>query len=180
MPARRLVSPVLALLVLVASPGCFFDTREPESGGGGVCFEENPAITFAQVFTNLDGSLECFQASTYLAQLADDFEYVPPPGIDGLPDEWGKVQEEEFISRLFSDAQDIQSTLRLADVNPPSGETTVLVEASYSLTVTVDGNPITFSGEAFYTLVEIGSFFRVTRWEEKPSASPMALLRAGS
>lgn len=180
MHVRRFVLVFVALLMSVASPGCIFDTREPQVGGGDVCFEETPAITFGQVFTNLDGSLECFQASTYLAQLADDFLYIPAPGFEDLPDPWGKAQEEEFIGRLFSDAQTIQSTLRLSDVEPPEGETTVLVEAEYSVTVVVDGNPITFSGEAFYTLVEVGSSFRMTRWEEQASLSPLALLRAGN
>lgn len=176
----RFVSLAASLVILMASGGCLFQTRDPEAGSPEVCFEEQPAITFGQVFTNLDGALRCFQASTYLAQLAENFAYIPAPGIEGLPDEWGKTQEEEFIGRLFSDAQTIQSTLRLDDVKPPEGETTVIVDAEYSVTVVVDGNPITFSGQALYTLVEIGSFFRVTRWEEKDSASPLGLLRAGN
>jgi hypothetical protein len=176
--SRRLA--LLLVIALLAAPGCLFDTRDPESGTVAVCYEETPAINVDRVFENLDGSLECFQASTYLAQLAEDFEYIPAPGVDNLPDDWGKAQEEEFIGRLFSDAQDIQSSLRVRDVNPPEGETSVLVEAEYSVTVVVDGSPITFSGEAFYTLVEIGSFFRMTRWEEKASSSPLGLLRAGN
>ena len=160
-----------SLLVLLTQAGCLFDTRDPVPGGGEACFEPNNRATFGEVFENLDESLQCLDATVYLDGFADDFEYVPASG--GVVQPWGKDEEERFINELVASGATIVADSRSGDVNPPSGTTVVLVEASYSFLV----NGIEYTGEAFYTLEAFAGSFQITRWEEKASANPLAVLR---
>jgi hypothetical protein len=185
-PALRLA---LILLPLTGLAGCFFETREPEEGGGEVCYESVPSTDKLIVFNNLDGSMECLQASSYLDQLTPDFRFVPAPSVanqypDVFPDEdaWGKGEEELFLNRLFADASAIESEL-LLEVIDESGTDPVEFEAKYQLRV-VDraGGAILYSGEAFFTVRSERTTWFLMRWVEKESAigeTPLGQLRGG-
>ena len=186
-PRRASWTPAVLLIALGMS-GCFFDTRDPEQGTGEVCFKSVPSTEEDFVFGNMDGSMECLQAATYLDQLADDFVFVPSPGAQAqfpgvfpVGETFGPDKEELFLDRLFADADSIGSKLLLLEINPPSGTTEVIFDAAYEFrVVSMDGSAITYSGEAFYTLRQEATTWFMTRWEEKGGGTnPMGLLRGG-
>ncbi len=163
--------------------GCLFDTRQPETGGGQVCFESVPSSDVEFVFGNLDGSLECLQAASYLDQISEDFVFVASSGVQAqfptvFPDEtaWGRSQEEAFLDRLFADADSVQSRLLLRELDR-NGSGPVVIDGEYEVRVVTGSSAITYSGEAFYTLRQVSTNWQMTRWEEKASDSPMGTLR---
>jgi hypothetical protein len=180
---NQLLATVCASVFLGIS-GCLLDTRTPEQGGGVVCFESVASRDVEFVFGNLDGSLECFQATSYLDQISDDFVFVASPGaalqfpavfVDETS--WGRAREEAFLDRLFADADSVKSSLALKVLDRDESGLVAIVEAEYSLRVVTDGSPITYNGEAFYTMRQEATTWFMTRWEEKASDSPMGLLR---
>ncbi len=167
------ILPVTLILSLTLA-GCLFDTRDPDTGGGVLCYEANDSATFDDVFENIDGSLECRQAFTYLDQIAEDFVYIPAPSeAANVVQPWGREEEERFISALVASGGTISSRSRVSDVNPPGGSDPVLVEATYEFTI----GGTTYTGEVFYTLETNAGVFQITRWEEKDSNFPFAQLR---
>lgn len=180
---------VLGWLLLVAGAagaGCLFEPRTPETGGTGeVCYRAIPQAQQLNVYANLDGALRCLQARTYLDQLAEDFVFVPSPGVQSqfpelFPDpetSWTRDQEEQFLDRLFSDADAIVSLI-YEEVQPPTGGNEPLYEGRYSIKVTVDGSEIEYTGEAFFTLRQERTAWFILRWEEKESENPFGELRA--
>ncbi len=189
MPNRRTLRVLGALTLLGAvlgAGGCFFEPRTPEEGIGEVCYEAVPSTEDRFVFANLDGSMECLQAFSYLDQLSEDFVFVPSPGVQSQfpgvftgPESWTKTQEEQFLDRLFSDAQSVESQL-LETVIDKSGTQEVLFEASYRVRVIGrDGSDITYTGEAFYTVRQEATTWFLVRWEEQASDNPLGQLRGG-
>lgn len=180
------IGPRLALLALVGLSGCIFDTREPEQGTGEVCYQAVPSTEDRFVFDNMDESMGCLQAFSYLNQLAESFVFVPSPtvqaqypGVFSGPDAWGRTQEEQFLDRLFSDARTIESSLVKTLINK-TGTQEVLYEAAYEVRVVGrDGSDITYTGEAFYTLRQEATTWFLVRWEEKGSDNPLGQLRGG-
>jgi len=174
---------MLCVALTLGMSGCLFDTRSPESGGGEVCFESVLSSELEFVFGNLDGSLACLQAASYLDQIADDFVFVAAPSAQAqfpgiFPDEsaWGRSQEESFLDRLFADADSVQSQLLMTELDR-NGSGPVVIDGAYTVRVVTGGSAITYSGEAFYTLRQVAATWEMTRWEEKESSSPMGLLR---
>lgn len=184
----RRANPILTVvcgLLAAGLTGCLFETREPEKGGGEVCFESSPSTEVDFVFGNLDGSMECRQAPSYLDQLSDDFVFVASPGVQAqfpgvFPDEnaWGIAEEEAFVDRLFADADSIQSDLKMTEIDR-SGTQVVEIEAEYRVRVVTGGSAITYTGVAFYTLRQEATTWFLTRWEDTASANPIGLLRGG-
>jgi hypothetical protein len=165
--------------MLVASQGCFFETREPESGQVEACYEVKVADRVQTVFDNLDGSMDCFQAETYVSQLTDDFRYIPPPSVaQGLPDPWTKAQERQFVDRLFADADSVESHLKLEEIQV-SGTDPLEVEAKYRVRVVSGGSATEYAGEVFYRLRQEGTVWRLFEWEEKDSRVPLGQLKGG-
>lgn len=189
MQAARGIRRSLALFTVIAvagAAGCIFEPRTPETGGTGeVCYRAVPQAQELNVFANLDGALECLQARTYLDQLSEDFVFVPSPGVQtqypGLfPDpetSWTREQEEQFLDRLFSDADAVVSMI-YEQVQPPSGGTEPLYEGRYSIKITSDGSEIEYTGEAFFTLRQERTAWFILRWQEKESENPFGELRA--
>ena len=152
----RLAGPgALAGILLFSLGGCLFDTRDPEQGSGEVCYESVPSTEDRFVLGNMDGSLRCRQAATYLDQLADDFVYVPDAqslaafgDVYAANDPFGIAAEEQFLDRLFADADSIQSTL-LEEIIEESGTQIVQIQALYRVRVVSGGSAIVYSGATF-------------------------------
>jgi hypothetical protein len=183
-PSRNLVLAIVCTAVIPGLSGCLLDTRTPEPGGGVVCFESVASRDVEFVFGNLDGSLECFQATSYLDQISDEFVFVASPGaalqfpgVFAEETSWGRAREEAFLDRLFADADSVRSNLALRVLDRDESGLIAIVEAEYSLRVVTDGSAITYNGEAFYTMRQEATTWFMTRWEEKASDSPMGLLR---
>lgn len=170
----------LILLCVSSSSGCFFKTRDPETGdGGGACYEAKVADRVEVVFENLDGSLDCFQTGTYMDELTEDFLYVPPPSVaQGAPDPWTKSSERLFVDRLFADADSVESYLVNREIQV-SGTEIIEVEAEYRVRVVTGGSPTEYVGEAFYRLRQEGSRWKMFEWEEKDSELPLGQLKVG-
>lgn len=176
---------VLAGILLLALGGCLFDTRDPEQGTGEVCYESVPSTEEDFVLANMDGSLRCLQASTYLDQLADDFTYVPDPqslaafgDVYASNDPWELVAEERFLDRLFADADSIQSHL-LDSIIEQSGTQIVQIQALYRVRVVSGGSAIVYSGQARYTLRQEATTWFMVEWEDQGGDNPFGLLRGG-
>jgi hypothetical protein len=181
----RMVS--LATAGLLALSGCFFEPREPEQGGGPVCFEKITQENELNVFANLDGSFQCRQSQTYLEQFSEEFVFVPAPSVaaqnpDVFPDpnsSWGIEQETEFVDGLFTAATDTIISQVYDQVRPPQGSTEILFEGDYSITVVeADGSQIEYTGTALYTLRQERAIWVMVRWEEQESSNPLGQLRA--
>lgn len=180
--AMRLVGRV-AFLGLLLAAGCFFEPREPEPGGGPVCYEKIPQEFEQNVFANLDGSFRCRQSQTYLEQFAEDFEYVPPPSVLAAnpgASGWGIEKEGQFVDQLFVATVDTILAQVYDEVRPPQGSTEVLFEGEYSITiVSADGTEEEYFGTALYTLRQERAIWLISRWEEQESDSPLGLLKTG-
>jgi hypothetical protein len=172
---------LLAGVLLVGLSGCLFDPRQPEGNVGTACFVADAAVTPDQVLINLDGSLECLLASTYIRQVSPEFVFIAAPSVqasypDLFPFEgaWGQGREAQFIDTLSGD---VESQLLLREIKR-SGTSEVQIEAEYRVVVSADGSRIEYTGEAFYTFRQEQTVWVMIRWEEKEAASPLGALKA--
>lgn len=177
----------LALVGLAATvAGCLFEPREPESGGGPVCFEKITQESELNIFANLDGSLRCRQSQTYLEQFTEDFVFVPAPSVlaqnpqldPNSPTAWNLEKETQFVDLLFTSATDTIFSDVYDQVTPPQGSTEILFEGEYSITVVEsDGSEIEYSGVALYTMRQERAIWLISRWEELESSRPLGELK---
>lgn len=104
---------ILLLAVLVAGCG-LFETREPENPiNAGSSFE--PPTTPTVVLRNMEAALAATNANDYRKCFSDTSKGLPPfvfipstQGIAAAPtkfNQWGIVQEEEYIRNIFSELQ---------------------------------------------------------------------------
>jgi hypothetical protein len=175
---------ILVLAVLFA--GCIFTPREPDGEPGAPCFEAVTAPNDPiEVIFNMDGALECSQASDYLRQLSEEFVFIPAPSVQAnhpdlfpVEDAWGKSQEEAFLDALFRDSgQELESSLLLTLIER-SGTSEILIEARYLLTISAGTSQFVYTGEAFYTFRQENTVWVMVRWEEKESDLPLGALKA--
>jgi len=188
---RRLHVLLLAGAASALIGGCFFEPRDPDSGGTAqVCFESFPSREFGLVFQNLDGAYACLQQDTIEDQLAADFTFKPAPSVEAqfpnVFDNWDAATESAWLSSLFAGTDSLLARLRITDVQPPSGDATfgpLVVEASYRVRhVPRGGTAIVYRGEAFYTLKVVATNWVLETWEEKESPVgqiPLGNLRGG-
>lgn len=173
--------PRVAVLTLALAAGCLFDPRDPEPGGGPVCYEKIPQEFETNVFANLDGALRCRQSQTYLEQFAEDFEYVPPPSVlaaNPSASGWGLDKETQFADLLFTSTTDTIFSDVYDQVRPPQGSTEVLFEGEYSITVvSSDGSQEEYSGTSLITMRQERAIWLISRWEELESDRPLGLLK---
>lgn len=162
--------------------GCFFEPREPEAGGGPVCFEKITQESELNVFANLNGAFRCRQAQTYLEQFTEDFEYVAPPSVQaqnpGISD-WNFEDETNFVNLLFTASTDTIFSDVYNESEPPQVGTEVVFEGEYSITVVgSDGSEQVYSGSAIYTMRQERAIWLISRWVEEESNRPLGELRA--
>lgn len=169
-------------LALVLAGGCFFETRDPETGGGPVCFEKLTQDNQINVFLNLDGSFACRQSQSYLDQFAEDFEFIPSSSASAqnpAVNDWDIEDERAFANALFSSSTDTIIANVYTQLEPPtnvgSGEE---YKGSYSIRVVTNGSEIEYTGTAFYTLVQERAIWLIQTWREEESSNPFGLLRA--
>ena len=175
---------LLAGLVLAGLVGCLFEPRQPEQGDGVACFIATPAQIPEQVIINLNGSLECLQAQTYMIQISPEFVFIAAPSVQAefpelFPFEgaWRQDTERQFIDALSGNSDDVESHL-LDRLIKRSGTSEVQIEAEYRVVVSADGSQIEYTGEAFYTFRQENTVWVMVRWEEKEAASPLGALKA--
>ena len=164
---------LLAGVLIAALGGCLFEPRKPEGGGGAACFVALQAQVPEQVLANLDGSMECLQASTYMTQISPDFVFIAAPGVQSsfpelfpVEDAWNREAERQFIDALAGNSEDVESHL-LERLIKRSGTSEVQIEAEYRVVVSADGSQIEYTGEAFYTFRQEQTVWVMLRWEEK-------------
>ena len=175
---------LLVGVVVAALGGCLFEPRKPVGGDGVVCFVAAPAQVPEQVLVNLNGSLECLQASTYMIQISPEFVFIAAPSVQSsfpelfpVEDAWNWEAERQFIDALAGNSEDVESHL-LERLIKRSGTSEVQIEAEYRVVVSADGSRIEYTGEAFYTFRQEQTVWVMIRWEEKEAASPLGALKA--
>jgi len=183
----RILIPLGFLSFLVA--GCLFSPRDPDPGGGEVCYESVAPKTVESLFVNLDESLKCLQQSSYSDQLGLEFVFEPTPSAeatfpDAFGDEWDRETEEFFLSQLFSTSDSLDATLRISDVQQPTGDPNVgpyCITAEYSVRRVSGGSALTYTGVAEYTLELFATSWTLTRWVDRDtqSAESISTLRGG-
>lgn len=183
----RILIPLGFLSFLVT--GCLFSPREPDPGGGEVCYESVAPKTVEALFVNLNESLKCLQQSSYADQLGLEFAFEPTPSAeatfpDAFDDEWDRETEEFFLSQLFSTSDSLVAELRISDVQQPTGDPNVgpyCITAEYSVRRVSGGSALTYTGVAEYTLELFATSWTLTRWvdRETQSAESISSLRGG-
>ncbi|HEX9641341.1 MAG TPA: hypothetical protein VGB13_08505 [Candidatus Krumholzibacteria bacterium] len=186
---RNLTSAVCFIVICACVAGCLLEPRKPEGGGGAACFVALPATSdFGEVFTNLDGSLECLEQSTYLDFIHPDFEFIPSATAESsfpsvFDEPWGVSQEQQWLNVLFADTDSLISDLRLRDIQVNVAGDQATVEASYRLRhVPRGGGAIVYRGQGLYTLEVSGTKWVLRSWDDRDTGggdSALGNLRGG-
>ncbi|MBD3348265.1 MAG: hypothetical protein GF400_03585 [Candidatus Eisenbacteria bacterium] len=98
---------VLLTAALAALPGCFGSSTGPDDDPEEEGYEYTPRTSPANVIAKLVEAYGRTDAEAYLDCLAEDFVFflnpddVTPGG--GLPEQWGKDEEEMIHQAMFSD-----------------------------------------------------------------------------
>lgn len=174
-PARR--GPLWVAAGLLVVGGCLFEPRESEQGGTVFCFQPIPAYQDAGAFVNVEGSLRCKLADTYLKQFAPEFLFIPAPSVAAanpaaFADPWTIDDETNFAGRLAATADSIIANLDLhVDESTRNGSDPVSYVADYVVRyVPFVGPPSVYRGKAEYTLRKLGGTFVISGWEEREPA----------
>ncbi len=170
--ALAILLPGLAALLA----GCFFHTRTPEQPvlGGGCDFDFQFNNTWEAVLANMEGALECGEATEYLKVINDQFLYVPTPSLVGnypsaFATPWTKQREEIFIQDAFSTAL-FSATLTDSILSGPDDDgTNIRLTARYHIQeVDAAGNPVgaLYTDTARFEFVRSSLFVELTLWED--------------
>jgi hypothetical protein len=177
-PSRRLAA--AALVALLATPGCLFDPREPEPPSTGAPVSYLPQISTANVWANLERSLNAGHAPGWEDNISQDvFVYEPDSDAQnqfpGVFDGWFRPQEVSFINNFYNSGVTIEAKMRDDDfVLPGDSGTQVTWEGViYDLIVTNanDGSTTRYRASAIITFSLEGNFWYITRWRDQQGES---------
>jgi hypothetical protein len=174
---RRTTMILMILAILVASAGCIFEPREPESpqsdDEGTWIVPKGPK----DVFRNLASGLEAAGNSNYERSLAETFTFIPRDQDRlqfpaGTFDNWTKAVEMDVLNRIKSDYQGTR-TAQYGDENGNFPKEDIQVglaefEGPYQWTIDRgDGSdPEVYAGTARFFLEQGTSGWVLVRWED--------------
>ncbi len=165
----------LPLAALVGCAACgFFETREPEEGGGNETFWEPP--TSPQIIVrNLELAFENKIFNDYRRALTVDFVFRPDPSdsfqiaIDrpGVPvfTLWDREVESSTAEQIAADADSIQLVFDLG-TEEIVGDDDRLLKKTYTLTIMRAGTLNLYKGEAWLWVGQVVNEWYIYRWED--------------
>jgi len=182
--------PSLLLLVLAALlAGCFFETRDPPPPelGGGCDFDFEFNDSWEDVLRNMEGALECGDASEYMGVIAQQFLYLPPPILAAnnpqvFAEPWTVDREQLFINNTFASAR-FQASLADSIISGPTPDGNfILLTAGYRIAeVDSEGNPtgVEYADVAEYRFELASGLVVLLSWRDTESLSnPFGARRA--
>lgn len=177
----RAVACVLFIAVCCAClGGCLFEPRvaEPPQTGSIVRYQEQ--ISPANVWDNLETSLEASHAPGWENAIsATGFRYIPDSAAEnqfpGVFTDWNRERELTFINALYNSDVTITARMRNLEfvVPPSSGSISIWENVIYDVTVIsgVDGSSIRYRGSAIITFSLEGNFWYITEWRDQQGES---------
>lgn len=175
--ARRIRNSLVALLLVVTTPACLFDTREdevhpPPDGGGGRVPLNDPLQVFVAISETLNDSQ---QDANYENAVSSEFIFSPllqdslDQNFEGtnVYDNWDKTREMDVLGLLLADAKNI-----VAEFNPSKEidkNTFVRFRVEYELSVvntTAPGDTARYRGVAYFDVRNESGNWRLTFWDE--------------
>lgn len=168
----RWIASAVALLSLAACG--FFETRDPEEGGGEETFWQPP--TSPQIIVrNLELAFENKIFNDYRRTMTADFFFRPDPAdsfqisVDrpGVPVfvGWDRDVESSTAEQIAADAAEIQLIFA-----PPTeeivGDNDRLLKQAYTLTINRAGETDVYQGEAWLWTRQVVNEWYIYRWED--------------
>jgi len=173
---RRIIGCGLALLMVVQTPACLFDTRDAQEPDPDSDCPVVSLDTPVQAFVAIEKSLEeCKQPANYERAISANFVFSPTPTdsldqnfIDtGVFDNWTKQVEMDVLDLLLSDAQKINVSFSPSVLI--NKNTFVRYRVDYTLDVIAAASPTDtthYAGVAEFDVRNEGGNWRVTFWNE--------------
>jgi hypothetical protein len=173
---------MLSGLMLAFLSGCLFSPREPEPPGTGVQIDYLPKSSPANVWANIEKSLEASHSPGWEDNISlAEFRYVPDdetrntyPGIAW--DLWRRPQEVNFINNFYNSGVTISAKMRNDEFEVPdnSGTEVIWEDVIYDLTVTNnnDGSQVRYRAVADITFRLEGNFWYIYLWRDLQGESP--------
>lgn len=160
--------------------GCILEPREPEPPTTGEAVSYFDRTSTANVWANLEKSLEATDARGWEDNISQDtFIYLPDSDAEsqfpGVFDGWDRAREVVFINNFYN--SDVTITAQMLDddfVVPPDVGTQVEWEnVIYDLTVTANagGSSIRYRGSATITFRLEGNFWYIYQWRDQQGES---------
>ena len=165
---------------LVAGGGCIFDPRDPEPPVTGAPVEYLPQTSSANVWSNLERSLNATHSPGWEDNISQDAFFYEPDSeaqslFPGLFAGWDREQELTFVNNFYNSNVSIQADMRDEEFEPPAdaGNETIWEGVIYDLIVTNenDGSVTRYRGSAIITFSLEGNFWYISRWRDQQGES---------
>lgn len=178
--ALAAIAPLAALAALAAAPGCIFDPREPEPPSTGSPVVYLPQTSAANVWANLERSLEAGHApgwednvnpETFVYEPDSEAQSLFPGAFTG----WDRAREVSFINNFYNSGVTIEAQLKDDGFTPPddAGGESVWEGVIYDIIVTnpADASTTRYRASAIITFSVEGNFWYISRWRDQQGES---------
>ena len=177
---RRVANLLTGILAMLVLGGCLFEPREAAPPATGTTVSYFDKISSANVWANLEKSLEATHAPGWEDNISQDtFIYIPDSDADaqfpGVFASWGRQEEIGFINNFYNN--DVTITAQMKDdaftVPPDTGGEVEWESVIYDITVTsnLDGSSTRYRGSATITFKLEGSFWYIYEWRDQQGES---------
>jgi hypothetical protein len=176
--ARKCLLPLGVLLL--AAGGCLFEPREAAPPATGTAVDYFDKISSANVWANLEKSLEATHAPGWEDNISQQqFIYIPDSDAEaqfpGVFVGWNREKEIGFINNFYNSDVSISARMRDSDfvVPPDTGAEVEWENVIYDVTVTsnLDGSVTRYRGSAIITFRLEGNFWYVYQWRDQQGES---------
>ncbi len=176
----RLTATALVLVLLATAPGCLFTPRDPAPPSTGEPIVYFPQTSSANVWANLEISLEAGHAPGWENNISQDvFAYLPDSEAETLfPGAfvgWDRQKEVDFINNFYNSGVTIEAQMKDDSFIPPpdSGVQTTWEGVIYDVIITsnTDGSVTRYRASAIITFTQEGPFWYITRWRDQQGES---------
>lgn len=168
---RRLL--LLTMIALLA--GCFFETRDPPPPelGGGCEFEFEFNDSWERVLFNMEGALECGDASEYMKVISQTFLYLPSNSVQNNYPEvfagpWATAREQLFINKVF-EAERYRANLNVNEQSVDDQGAIIIVTTSYEIQQVdsdgIDNGPL-YTDEVIFRFENFSGLVILSAWED--------------
>lgn len=172
---RVLLKTAVIAVFAVFLSGCLFEPREPEQPGTGAVVEYIPKSKPANVWANLEKSLEAQHAAGWEDNISlTEFRYIPDDEsrdqFPGVFVGWDRDREITFINSFYNSDVKIDATMSEASfVFPaPAGNEMTIEDIVYDLTVTniADQSVVRYRGKCDVIFRLEANFWYIYEWRD--------------